>query len=134
MVPERASQEVRKKSGVTKTTGCRAGGFTKRDLLSTGARVSKRLLASKSPSTVPLRSKITEPFQASELAHWLRLAYPRLGSRRPGSQPIGTPPTILREKHEFFQSYSLENTPDSEFFDGFHSLKSPNEYRTARTL
>src|ERR1700747_725406 len=130
----RASQEARKKSGVTKNTGCRAGGFTKRDLLSTGARVSRRLLASKSPSTVPLRSKITEPFQTSELAHWLRPAYPRLGSEGLRSQAIGTPPTILREKHEFFQSYSLKNTPDPEFFGRFHSLKSPNEYRTARTL
>src|SRR5260370_15062166 len=117
MVPMRASHEVRKKSGVTKNTGCRAGGLTKRDLLSTGARVSKRLLASKSPSTVPLRSKITEPFQASELAHWLRPAYPRLGSERLGSQPTNryTPdhpprearilPKLLPEKHAGFRVF-----------------------------
>src|SRR6266481_8489104 len=108
MVRMRASQEVRKKSGAVKNSGCRVGSFTRRASNADGATVSSRLFAWKSPSTVPLRSKITEPFQASELAHWLRLAYPRLGSRRPGSQPIGTPPTILREKHEFFQSYSLE--------------------------
>src|SRR4029077_14554793 len=81
MVPIRASHEVRKKSGAVRNSGCRAGGFAIRLSPLIGAMGSNRLFASKSPSKVPLRSKITGPFQVSALACLLGLAHSGLESR-----------------------------------------------------
>src|SRR5260370_3831511 len=83
----RASQELRKKSCAVKTSGCRAGGFEMRALRSAGTTVSNRLFASKSPTPVVLRSKITEPFQVSELGYWPNLA----SASRLECQPTDTP-------------------------------------------
>src|SRR5258708_16811526 len=82
MVPIVELQEVRKKSGAVRNSGCRMGGFAIRLSPLLGAIGSNRLFASKSPSTVPLRSKITEPFQVSALACLLGLAHSGLESRR----------------------------------------------------
>src|SRR6267154_2263854 len=82
MVPIRARHEVRKKSGSVKNFGCRAGGFAIRFSPLIGAMGSNRLFASKSPSKVPLRSKITKPFQVSALACLLGLVHSGLESRR----------------------------------------------------
>src|SRR5712675_1206417 len=98
MVPIRASHEVRKKSGLVRNSGCRAGGFAIRLSRLIGAMGSNRLFASKSPSTVPLRSKITEPFQVSALACLLGFALSGLESRRTRYTR-----TNLREMHEPFQ-------------------------------
>src|SRR5882762_6471636 len=82
MVPIRALHEARKKSGAVRNSGCRMGGFAIRLSALLGAIGSNRLFASKSPSKVPLRSKITEPFQVSALACLLGLAHSGLESRR----------------------------------------------------
>src|SRR6266404_5830976 len=87
MVPIRTPQDVRKKSGAVKNSGCRTGGFAIRVLDSTDATGSSRLFASKGPSTVPLRSKITGPFQLSQLAR-------RLGRTQNLRRSTGTPQPI----------------------------------------
>src|SRR4029077_11553628 len=78
-----------------------------------GAMGSNRLFASKSPSTVPLRSKITEPFQVSALACLLGLAHSGLESRRQihPDQPARAARTFPKIDHE--------NTPDSSFSTDF---------------
>src|SRR5713226_5167648 len=110
MVPIRARHEVRKKFGSVRNSGCRMGGFA---IWLLGAMGSNRLFASKSPSKVPLRSKITEPFQVSALACLLGLAHSGLESRR-----TDTPGQSARDARTF-PKINHENTTDSTFSTDF---------------
>src|SRR5882724_2013608 len=109
MVPIRARHEARKKSGPVRNSGCRAGGLA----ILIGAMGSNRLFASKSPSKVPLRSKITEPFQVSALACPLGLHIQglNLGDQIHPDQPARDARTFPKIDHQ--------NIPDSLFSTDF---------------